>query len=137
MRVLVVAPHPDDETLGCGGSLLRHKYEGDELYWCIVTTISKNLGWSQEAIKKRKNEIQLIGKKYNFTDVFNFKLPTTKIDTLPISQLVQNISDVYRKIEPEIIICLLSMIFIRTIRLLLKHYSPLLNGLDIPISKKF
>jgi len=103
MRVLVVAPHPDDETLGCGGSLLRHKYEGDELYWCIVTTISKNLGWSQEAIKKRKNEIQLIGKKYNFTDVFNFKLPTTKIDTLPISQLVQNISDVYRKIEPEII----------------------------------
>lgn len=103
MRVLVVAPHPDDETLGCGGSLLRHKYEGDELYWCIVTTISKNLGWSQEAIKKRKNEIQLIGKKYNFTDVFNFKLPTTKIDTLPISQLVQNISDVYGKIEPEII----------------------------------
>jgi len=103
MRVLVIAPHPDDETLGCGGSLLKHKYEGDELYWCIVTTISKNLGWSQEAIKKRKNEIQLIGKKYNFTDVFNFKLPTTKIDTLPISQLVQNISDVYRKIEPEII----------------------------------
>ena len=36
-KVLVIAPHPDDETLGCGGSLLRHRKNGDDLYWVICT----------------------------------------------------------------------------------------------------
>ena len=35
-KVLVIAPHPDDETLGCGGTLFRHKANGDEIYWLIV-----------------------------------------------------------------------------------------------------
>ena len=34
---LVFAPHPDDETLGCGGTLYRHKNSGDELFWLIIT----------------------------------------------------------------------------------------------------
>jgi len=31
-KILCIAPHPDDETLGCGGTLLRHKHEGDEIF---------------------------------------------------------------------------------------------------------
>ena len=38
---LVISPHPDDETLGCGGTLLRHKYKGDNIYWAIVTEKSE------------------------------------------------------------------------------------------------
>ena len=102
-KVLVIAPHPDDETLGCGGTLFRHKANGNEIYWLIVTGISVDTGWSNDVVTKRDNEIDLVEKKYSFADVFNFRLPTTKIDTLPISQLVQKISDVYKKIEPEII----------------------------------
>ena len=37
MRVLVVAGHPDDEALGCGGTLLKHKKDGDEIFWLIIT----------------------------------------------------------------------------------------------------
>ena len=30
-KILIIAPHPDDETLGCGGAILRHKKEGDKV----------------------------------------------------------------------------------------------------------
>ena len=102
-KVLVIAPHPDDETLGCGGTLSRHKQEGDELYWVIVTCISEDMGWPEAAVKKRDAEIDSVAKKYGFTDIYNFQLPTTKMDTLPTSDLIEKISTVYKKVEPDII----------------------------------
>ena len=102
-KVLVIAPHPDDETLGCGGTLSRHKQEGDELYWVIVTGISEDMGWPEAAVKKRDAEIDAAAKKYGFAGMFNFCLPTTKVDTLPLSDLIKKITNVYKKVEPEII----------------------------------
>ena len=103
MKILAIAPHPDDETLGCGGTLFRHKANGDEIYWLIVTGISEDIGWSKEAVIKRDNEIDAVEKKYGFSKTFNLRLPTTKIDTLPISDLIGEISTVYKKVEPDII----------------------------------
>ena len=102
-KVLVIAPHPDDETLGCGGTLFRHKADGDDLYWVIFTCISENTGWSEEAVKKRDSEIEVVVKKYGFIDMFNFRLPTTRLDTLPLSGLIEKMTDVYKKLDPEII----------------------------------
>jgi N-acetylglucosamine malate deacetylase 1 len=102
-KVLVIAPHPDDETLGCGGTLFRHKQEGDELYWSIVTGFNEDLGFPESAVEKRDTEIKSVAKKYGFTDIYNFQLPTTKMDTLPLTDLIEKITDVYKKVEPEII----------------------------------
>ena len=62
-KVLVVAVHPDDETLGCGGTLLKYKANSDEIYWLIVTAIKSgyrdwDLGFSKEVIEKRDKEIK-------------------------------------------------------------------------------
>ena len=103
MKILAIAPHPDDETLGCGGILFKHKAEGDEIYWLIVTGISEDTGWANDAVIKRDNEIISVSKKYGFSDVFNLRLPTTKMDTLPVSDLIEEISNVYKKVEPDII----------------------------------
>tara|TARA_B110000438_G_scaffold301799_1_gene357655 strand:- start:5228 stop:5893 length:666 start_codon:yes stop_codon:yes gene_type:complete len=103
MKILVIAPHPDDETLGCGGILFKHKAEGDEIYWLIVTGISKDTGWANDAVIKRDNEMNSVSKKYGFSDVFNLRLPTTKIDTLPLSDLIGKITDVYKNIKPDVI----------------------------------
>ena len=103
MRILTIAPHPDDETLGCGGALFRHKAEGDDIYWLIITGISQDGGWQEKVVKKRDNEIDAVAEKYGFSDVFNLRLPTTKIDTLPVSDLIGEISNVYKKVEPDII----------------------------------
>ena len=102
-KVLVIAPHPDDETLGCGGALFKHKAEGDDIYWLIITGISQDGGWQEKVVKKRDNEIDAVAEKYGFSDVFNLRLPPTKIDTLSVSDLIREISNVYKKVEPGIV----------------------------------
>ena len=37
MKVLVIAPHPDDEILGVGGTVAKRAAHGDEVYVCVVT----------------------------------------------------------------------------------------------------
>ena len=45
-QVIVIAPHPDDETMGCGGTLLRYVAEGDQIHWLILTAMTKELGFT-------------------------------------------------------------------------------------------
>ena len=52
-NVIVIAPHPDDETLGCGGTLRRHKHNGAAVHWVIMTGI----GELQEYSKQRKKTL--------------------------------------------------------------------------------
>ena len=55
-KVLFVAVHPDDETLGCGGTILKHKAAGDQIYWLVMTapTINHPCHFSKEFICKRE-----------------------------------------------------------------------------------
>jgi len=102
-KILVIAPHPDDETLGCGGSLYKHKKLGDKISWLIITGISVENGWTKEKVEKRDKEITMAKEKYKFDNFFNLKLPSTRIDTLPISQIVKEITNVYSQVKPNII----------------------------------
>ena len=72
MKILVIAPHPDDETLGCGGTLFRHKQEGDEIYWGIITQVSAGKNWSEKFVHNRNSEIESVQKKYGFSHLSYF-----------------------------------------------------------------
>jgi len=98
-KILVVAAHPDDETLGCGGSLLKHKANGDEINWLICTTIDKNQNYYQT----REKEINKVSKLYAFNSVHSLRLKTMKIDEYSISKLIEKISKVINKVKPNII----------------------------------
>ena len=102
-KVLVIAPHPDDETLGCGGSLLRHRKNGDDLYWVICTGMKEKEGWSTQQVKKRNNEIKTVRETYKFKEIFRLNYPATKIDTFPISDLIGKIGDIFNNVSPEIL----------------------------------
>lgn len=102
-NVLVVAPHPDDETLGCGGTLLKHKELGDNLNWLIVTHIDEEFGFTKEKALERESEIEKVAQIYRFNSVHKLNWPTTRLDTVPMSDLVQSIGNVIKKVNPEII----------------------------------
>lgn len=101
MKTLVIAPHPDDETLGCGGTLLRRKAEGAELGWLIVTAISVEGGWNAERVSQRDAEIDAVANAIGFDRVFNLQLPTTQLDRIPMGVLVEKFGSVFRDFGPE------------------------------------
>ncbi len=102
-KILVVAVHPDDETLGCGGTLLKHKANGDEIHWLIATSIKESEGFHKSLVKKREDEIESVKKLFNFDSVNRLGLSTTKVDEYGISELIKKISSVINKVQPNII----------------------------------
>ena len=101
--ILAVAPHPDDETLGCGGTLLRHIAGGDTVHWLIVTTIKGATGFTNEQIERRAGEIEAVAAAYGFTSVEQLGFVTTRLDTYPMSDLVMAVSEVVRRLQPDTI----------------------------------
>lgn len=101
MRCLVIAPHPDDELLGCGGTLLRRASEGAQLAWLSVTGISEMQGFSTEQVQRRLFEIEQVHQKIGFHKVYHLNLPTARLDTLSIQDLIKRIALVFQEFEPE------------------------------------
>ena len=98
-QVLVIAVHPDDETLGCGGSLLKHKDSGDDIHWLICTSLVQKNKYYQ----KRDKEINEVSKLFKFSSVNKLLFETTKIDQYKLNDLIDKISLVINKIKPNII----------------------------------
>lgn len=98
-KILVIAVHPDDETLGCGGTLLKHQMNGDEIHWLICTQTDP----SAEFFSIRLQEIEKAASLYRFKSVHRLGLRTMNIDQYSMSDLIMQISQVIKEIQPEIL----------------------------------
>jgi LmbE family N-acetylglucosaminyl deacetylase len=98
-NVLVVSVHPDDETLGCGGTLLKHKDNNNKINWLICTSLNK----TNPYYEKRKYEIKEVSELYNFDSIHNLELETTKVDEYPMGEIISKISNVLNELKPNII----------------------------------
>ncbi|MCL2918344.1 PIG-L deacetylase family protein [Shewanella litorisediminis] len=99
--VLVVAPHADDETLGCGGTLLRYAELGAEIHWLLVTEMSTRYGYKEPQVLKRNEEIERVAKAYRFSQVHKLGLQPAALDTISKSELVGAISKVINRVKPD------------------------------------
>ena len=99
-KIVVIATHPDDETYGAGGSLMRFKAEGAEIHWLIVTNVHTEHGWSSEVVVNRQKEIKKVANAFSFDGVYNLNYPTTKLDEISRGNLISVISKVFVKVKP-------------------------------------
>ncbi len=93
MKVLVFSVHPDDETLGCGGALLKHKEKKDKIFCAFVTNGNKY----QEKI------IPQLNKYYGFTKYFQLGFPELELDDLSLNQIIPEITKVINEIKPDVL----------------------------------
>ena len=102
MRTLIVAPHPDDELLGCGGTLLRRLDDGNVLGWLLMTSIKKERGWTELRINQRNAEIEKVrlGLSIDSQHLYLLDFPTAELDQISMQKLVGEISTVFTDFEP-------------------------------------
>jgi len=104
MRILIVSPHPDDETLGAGGTIARAKKEGHEIYWLNITGISEQYGFVKDVVEEKNNQILKVKELYDFDGMKDLRLPTTKLDLVPSGEGIGYLNDYINFIKPEVVL---------------------------------
>jgi LmbE family N-acetylglucosaminyl deacetylase len=103
-KALVIAAHPDDEILGCGGTIARLINEGYETYTLVlgrgITARGKKRKWEIEELKK---QMEKANKLLGIKKVFSYDFPDNKFDSVPLLDIVKKVETVKSKIKPEII----------------------------------
>jgi len=98
---LIVSVHPDDETLGCGGTILKRKSNGEELYWMIITNMTYNNGYSNNDVNARKTEIEKVNEAFGFKQYYSLDFPPGKIDTISFQDIIKKITEVINIVKPH------------------------------------
>ena len=110
MKILVFAPHPDDEVLGCGGTMARYIAKGAEVTVCIVTSpqppvyvytdglIEKN-GWPHRIYPEIKNAHELLGVK----ETLFLQFPCVLLEQHPRHAVNGAISKVVQSVKPDVV----------------------------------
>ena len=105
-NIIVVSAHPDDEVLGVGGTLLKHKKENDNIFWLITTNISQKQGFTKERVESRLEEIKKVEKALGVTKTFSLNQPTMSLSSSSVISMIPEISEIFNEVRPEIIYCL-------------------------------
>lgn len=104
VTILVVAPHPDDETLGAGGYILKQKQLGNQVFVLNMTHMKNEFGYSSEIIQKRNQEIEKMRKGYFLDGYYNLNLKPAGLDTYRESEIIHKVSEFIDKIKPTVIV---------------------------------
>ncbi len=104
-HVLVVAAHPDDEVLGCGGIMAKHSMLGDHVTVLFLTDgVSSRDGANadDERVERRAaahRALEILG----VSDIVFETFPDNQLDSIPLLHVIKAIELVARRIAPEIV----------------------------------
>lgn len=104
-NILIVVAHPDDEVLGCGGTIAKYA-NNNEIYVAILGEgISSRYGQREKAKRKELLELQKqsqkVGRVLGVKENFFFNVPDNRFDTVPFLDIVKKIESIIVKVKPE------------------------------------
>jgi LmbE family N-acetylglucosaminyl deacetylase len=108
MSVLVVAAHPDDEILGCGGTMARLAREGHEVRTAILAEgMSSRYAQREDAdpgqLRQLYARAQQATNKVGARELVLCKLPDNRLDTVPLLEVVKLVEELVARFRPEVI----------------------------------
>ena len=103
-KILVVAAHPDDDILGCGGSLRKFKNENANITVVYFTDgVSSRKNYIQKEKLNRKLNAENAAKIIGYNKVIHFELNDQRLDQYPLIELTQMFEKVLFSVKPTTI----------------------------------
>lgn len=100
MRVLVIAPHPDDEIIGVGGTIAKRVKNGDDVFVCVVTKGYEPL-FSEESVTKVRDECVRADNYLGVKKTIFLNFPAAMLEDVPRYKLNDSLVEVIQKYKPE------------------------------------
>lgn len=107
MTVLVVAAHPDDEVLGCGGTIARHAASGDEVHILIMAEGATSRGASRDTVKFKDDLKGLARAAKDAADFLGARsvtlhdFPDNRMDSVDFLDVVKVVEDSFKAFKPQ------------------------------------
>jgi LmbE family N-acetylglucosaminyl deacetylase len=108
VKVLVIAAHPDDEVLGCGGTAARLVREGHEVHFAILgegatSRLPQRADTDAGKITKLQQQAHAAATKVGVKNLTLHDLPDNRLDTVPLLDVVKIVESLVERLEPEVI----------------------------------
>jgi len=108
-KILVVAAHPDDEVLGCGGTIAKFVFEDNEVYTLVLgegitsRDQERNRGERESDIQDLKSQLRDANKILGVKDCFLFDFPDNRFDSVALLDIVKVIEKIKEKVAPQVV----------------------------------
>ena len=102
MNVLVIAPHPDDEVLGCGGTIAKYAEKGDSVYVAIVTKGDLPL-FDPSFIEQGREECRKADSYLGVKETIFMDFPAARLEEVPRYELNDAFIKLVQRIKPDIV----------------------------------
>ncbi len=96
-----MAAHPDDETLGAGGTLALHAARGDRT---VVMIIADGVTSRHDEVELQEQCARRACDVLGVKDVVFAQLPDQRLDALPLLDVITPIEDCIRTYQPDVVL---------------------------------
>lgn len=104
MNILVLAAHPDDETIGAGGTIARLAAAGHKVFLWVATEIYEPI-WPATQKPPRRAETEKAAEILGVSEIIFAQLPTMNLAAMPPIDLSNIVSRAVSEFHPELILC--------------------------------